>query len=627
MLNLRFLLIFLSLHITLTQGALASTIITSSPAEVDISKDFFLGAEGLKKNEKASLRFGYFNGERWARVSLKNTENSPVNKLIYFDSLTGKIALHEFLDNGTLKKIAETGSSIPYDKRLIKSIFAAFPIVLGPHSEKIFLFKIISRHNFNSKVYVGTQESLAKKEENKLGFLDFYTGGILCLIFYNFFIFTFLRDKNYLYYCFFSASFMLPILTIHGVMDKIFHPSTFTFSHYLICFSSLALMSATVFTYHFLEIPNFLKKFSNIYKMIFCLCLVIFVVGLTSFEDKTPLIFGHLIDFTLLSSNLMFIINSIYLIKISNSARFYLFSWIVVFTSLISWFGMTFGFFPNNLFTQHSLLFANLGQMLTLSLALAFRIHELTKQKLAAEEKALQKEKYQRLVRVLSHDIANSLTIVNSYSKRLIKPKNLDENLQRVIEKIYFAAENVRHILNNVREEEMLPIRKKEMECKLINVLETINAASSVFEEHLNHKKIELVVKVDKDHHVWANQTCFLNNIVNNILSNSIKFSFENGLIEITSLQSNDKLSIKFKDYGKGIKPELVKDIFFSDRIFSTQGTNAEIGHGFGAILMREYVELFKGTLEVYSYPSDPPSDKSGTEVILHFPLMPTNTL
>lgn len=619
---LRLLLIFLSLYLTPTPGVLASTIITSSPTEVDISKDFLLGAEGLKKNEKNSLRFGYFNGESWARITLKNPEEIKLSKLIYFETLTGRISLYEQDNKGSMIELMQSGSSIPYRTRKIKSIFTAFPIALNPHSEKSFFFKIISRHNFNSKVYVGTNETIEEKEEIKLSFLDFYAGGILCLVLYNFFIFLFLRDKNYLYYCLFSSSFMLPILTIHGLMDKLFQPSTFSFSHYLICFSSLALMAATVFTYHFIEIPKFLKNFVTIYKTIFIVALFIFIVGLTPFEDYTPAIYGRFIDILLLSANSMFIFNSIYLVKISSAAKYYLFSWAAILLSLICWFGMTFGFLPNNFFTQQSLLFANLGQMLILSLALAYRIHELTEQKLAAEEKALQKEKYQRLFRVLSHDIANSLTIINSYSKRLIKPKTLEETQQRSIEKIYFASENIKNILNNVREEGILSNRKKEMEKELTNVSEAIQAASMIFEEHLNHKRLELVINVDKDHHIWANRNCFLNNIVNNILSNAIKFSFENSKIEIFSRKNSDRISIHFKDCGRGIEADLIQEIFFSNHIISTKGTQEEAGHGFGSILMREYVELFGGTLEVNSQLSDGSTLRSGTEVIISFPLL-----
>lgn len=627
MLVFRLILIILSFHHTVNSMALASTIIEPTEQEQEISRDFERElkkeARGLSpvesRNQKSSLRYGYFSGEKWARIALANPSEKPLSKLLYFETLTGTITLFEQLGDKRVQ-LAVAGSSIPYLKRDIKSIFAAFNLQMQPHSEKTFYLKIISRHNFNTKVYIGNEAALKAREEYKLSFLDFYCGGILCLIIYNFFIYLFLRDKNYLFYCLFSGSFVLPILTIHGLMDKLFKPMSFSFSHHLICFSSFALLCATIFTYHFLEIKKYLPKYSRYYKLFIGISFSLIIIGLTPLEDLLPQIFGKMIDFSLVISNFMFIAHSVMLRKKSNVARFYLFSWVVVFISLLSWFGMTFGFLPNNFFTQHSLLYANLGQMLTLSLALAFRIHELTQEKIVAEEKAMQKEKYQRLVRVLSHDIANSLTIINSYCKKLIKPQNLEPQLQRVLEKVYFASENIKNILNNVREEEMLSLRKKEMERSLVCVDEVIQSAAKVFEDHLKLKKIDLVIDVQKEHVVMANKTCFLNNIVNNILSNSIKFSFENSKIEIASSRDSGKIQLTFTDYGRGVQKELIQDIFFTNRLISSNGTNSEVGHGFGTTLMREYVLLFNGEMYVTSCENDTYTGSVGTQIILSFP-------
>lgn len=620
----RVLLMILSLHFTVCRGALASTIVDPSDREQDISNYFFKEAEGLNKevenSRKSTLRFGYFSGEKWAGITLKNPSDQPVSKLLYFDTLTGRMSFFESV-NGRKIPLDTGGSSIPYNQRDVKSIFTAFKIELGPQAERTYSFKIVSRHNFNSKVFLGNQQTLKEREDNKLNFLDFYLGGILCLILYNFFIFLFLKDVHYLYYCFFSGSFVLPILSIHGVLDKIFKPESFTFSHYLICFSATALVCATIFTYNFLEVKKYLPHYTRWYKVCFAVAFSLVLVGITPFEDLAPQVFGRMIDLSLVIANLMFIFNAFALKNKTSVARFYLFSWLVVFVSLLCWFGMTFGILPNNFFTQHALLYANLGQMLTLSLALAFRIHILTQEKIAAEEKAMQKEKYHRLVRVLSHDIANSLTIINSYTKKLIKPQTLEPQLQRVLEKVYLASENIKNILNNVREEELLSIRKKELGRELVCIEEVIQNAAGAFEDHLRLKKIDLIIEVDKDHTVWANKTCFLNNIVNNILSNSIKFSFENSRIEIRSAVDSEKIRLTFTDYGRGVKKELIKDIFFSNRFISSKGTNAEIGHGFGTTLMREYVELFDGMMEVTSEENETFTGKNGTEIVLLFPL------
>lgn len=633
--TLRLLALFLSLYFTLNQLALASTIVTSSESEQDISRDFTayvptsttgVGSftQEMSEKGKGSLRLGYFRKEKWAGITLANPTDQPLSKWLYFDTLTGFMTLYQ-KKGEALSLLREGGSSQPFQLREVKSIFTAFKLTLPPKSETELVFKVHTRHNFNSKIFLGNLDTLKAREDTKLGFMSFYLGGILCLIVYNLFIYFFLKDKNYLYYCFFAASFLFPILAIHGLLDKYFANTHFSFSHYLICYSSSALFFATLFTEHFLEIKKHFPKCHGLYQFFKAVALGLILIGLTPVEDYFPQIFGHLIDLSIVVANAMFIFSAVKLIRISTVARFYLFSWMVVFMSLISWFGMTFGYFPNNFFTQHSLLYANLGQMLTLSLALAFRIHQLTQEKTAAEEKAMQKEKYHRLVRVLSHDIANSLTIINSYSKKMIKPRQLDDRDQRVLEKIYFASENIKNILNNVREEELLSIRKKELGRELVSIDEILRNASLVFEDHLRMKNITLHLEVDKSHKVWANKTCFLNNIVNNILSNSIKFSFENSRIEVVSSLDSENIKLTFTDYGRGVKQELINDIFFSNRLISSEGTNAEVGHGFGTTLMREYVQLFNGRMEVQSQENETFCGRPGTVITLLFPLPVSN--
>lgn len=624
MLFFQVILLFLTLHINLNSEALASIIINPAPIEQDVSNSFLAENAEDQKRINNSLRFGYFSGTKWINITLSNQTTTPIRKYMYFDSLTGKINLYEknVLPNSPLIHVAESGSSIPYSNRDVKGTFSSFKIYIPPSSEKTYYLSITSRHNINSKVFIGTHQNLEEKQIEKLDFINFYIGGILCLIFYNFFIFLFLKDKNYLYYCFFSLSFMLTILNLHGALDTLFKQSDFSFSHYLICFSSIALFSAILFTSNFLEIPKYKQRLSRVFDFTASLAVILFLVGFTHIEDLYPVVFGTAIDLSIFLINLIFIICSFQMRKVNSNARFYLLSWIVVAIALTAWFGMTFGILPHNFFTQNTLIFANLGQMLILSLALAYRIHQTIEEKLIAEEQARQKDRYQRLVRVLLHDIANSLTIINSYSKKLIKPRDLEPSVQKIVEKINLAAENIKNILKNVREEELLAERKKEIDLHPTNLFETIANASFVFDDHLKHKNIELIVDVPKDTEIMANKTCFLNNVVNNIISNSIKFSFDNSKIEIKTEVNNGIVSIIFRDHGTGIENGQINDIFYSNKLISSEGTRAEVGSGFGTRLMREYVEMFNGNLIVTSITKQTDPINSGTKIILNFPVL-----
>lgn len=92
-----------------------------------------------------------------------------------------------------------------------------------------------------------------------------------------------------------------------------------------------------------------------------------------------------------------------------------------------------------------------------------------------------------------------------------------------------------------------------------------------------------------------------LNTVIRNLVSNAIKYTRENGKIEIVVIECEDKMEIYIEDNGVGIKPEKIDLLFKADPSPSTEGTNGEIGTGLGLLLCKEFVELNKGKIWVES--------------------------
>jgi len=96
-----------------------------------------------------------------------------------------------------------------------------------------------------------------------------------------------------------------------------------------------------------------------------------------------------------------------------------------------------------------------------------------------------------------------------------------------------------------------------------------------------------------------------LNTIVRNLISNSIKFTPENGNIKIIIndfVKSNKNyIELIVEDNGIGIEKENLVKIFNTTEHFSTYGTNNEKGSGLGIILCKEFVERHKGEISIKS--------------------------
>jgi PAS domain S-box-containing protein len=90
-----------------------------------------------------------------------------------------------------------------------------------------------------------------------------------------------------------------------------------------------------------------------------------------------------------------------------------------------------------------------------------------------------------------------------------------------------------------------------------------------------------------------------LNNILINLLSNASKYSEEGDAIEVNTVVQNGHLEIQVKDHGMGISEEDQKNLF--ERFFRAKSTMNIPGTGLGLNIVKKYVKLLEGSIEVAS--------------------------
>lgn len=90
--------------------------------------------------------------------------------------------------------------------------------------------------------------------------------------------------------------------------------------------------------------------------------------------------------------------------------------------------------------------------------------------------------------------------------------------------------------------------------------------------------------------------------ILSNLVSNAIRYSYEDTLITISAAQKEDTLSINVKDNGPGIPENYIDRIF--DKYFRVPGTQKE-GTGLGLAISKEFMEAQGGNITVASTPGE----------------------
>jgi len=128
---------------------------------------------------------------------------------------------------------------------------------------------------------------------------------------------------------------------------------------------------------------------------------------------------------------------------------------------------------------------------------------------------------------------------------------------------------------------------------KTVNLLDGLSAAKNL--------RISNNIKRSTRAYLDKNQFEF---ILRNILSNAIKFSHRDGLIEIDVKEHKNSLELMVRDHGIGISPERQKQ-FCSGGLETTFGTSGEKGTGLGLRMVCDFIGYLGGKIQLTSTVGD----------------------
>lgn len=227
-----------------------------------------------------------------------------------------------------------------------------------------------------------------------------------------------------------------------------------------------------------------------------------------------------------------------------------------------------------------------------------------------------------RFLSIASHEfrtplagIISSLNLINRYiladEKAWLRFKNREKIINH-LNKINESVKNLTTIiskfltLGNIEKGE-IPLRYTTFDLK-----QALELQKTQFQEiskpgqritHV-HKGTETMIRLDK---------YLLRNIMNNLVSNAIKFSRENSEIQIISSIEDDNFNLIIRDNGIGI-PEAEQNKIFRRFYRAKNALNFQEGTGLGLNIVKKYVELMKGSITFES------KENIGTTFFINIP-------
>jgi signal transduction histidine kinase len=225
-----------------------------------------------------------------------------------------------------------------------------------------------------------------------------------------------------------------------------------------------------------------------------------------------------------------------------------------------------------------------------------------------------------RFFSIIAHDLKGPVGNLKQLSDILLNDIDMLEKdeLKEFTEHISVSAKSTMALLENLLEWSRMQLGKVTYEPQHFQLNMIVNQVTGLLSVSALNKQIDL--KSDIDNSIWVIADInMINTVIRNLTSNSIKFTPENGKIDIKAVNQGKFIEISVNDNGVGISEENKKRLFKIEENFTTKGTSNEKGTGLGLILCQEFVEKNGGRIWVESELG------KGTSFIFILPAVPTN--
>lgn len=241
---------------------------------------------------------------------------------------------------------------------------------------------------------------------------------------------------------------------------------------------------------------------------------------------------------------------------------------------------------------------------------------------LQEEKEALKKanQTKDKLFSIIAHDLAGPFSSFQQILEIILNNYDSfdDETRKDYLNKTFKLARSNNELLQNLLNWSRVQRNKLTIEYSTTNLYGLVQENIGYLLSNAKDKNIQVINLVHPETYLEADEN-ILALVIRNLISNAIKFTFEDGRVEISNYRENNEEILKIKDNGKGMDKETLSEIFNTDEINSTYGTNDEKGSGLGLMLCKEFIERHNGKIWAESTPGE------GSEFFISLPRYETS--
>ncbi len=205
---------------------------------------------------------------------------------------------------------------------------------------------------------------------------------------------------------------------------------------------------------------------------------------------------------------------------------------------------------------------------------------------------------------ITAHDLRNPLSGIIGYI-RLIKQSfegtYQDSKIQKNLEQVLNVGNRMLRLINDLTDISAIEAGKMTIQIQHESLLPILKEITELYTPLANNKQIHFQLQIPELlPELWIDRNR-IEQVIDNIISNAIKFTYPQGQITLFCKQDKQEIIIGVTDNGQGISIDEQQYLFQSFKKLSSKPTEGEASNGLGLAICKRIIELHKGEIHVQS--------------------------
>lgn len=197
----------------------------------------------------------------------------------------------------------------------------------------------------------------------------------------------------------------------------------------------------------------------------------------------------------------------------------------------------------------------------------------------------------------VSHEIKTPLAVIQNYAKALNSGGLSEDKQKEYLGGMIVQTKKLSDLISNILKLNKLENQELREDVEQFDLAELLRLSTLSFENLIEKKNLELVCQIDEM--TIISSPSLIEIVVNNLISNAIKFTNEGGKITVALTNQKTHAIIKVSDTGCGISKEVGEHIF--DKFYQGDTSRSSEGNGLGLALVKKVIDILGGEISVES--------------------------